>query len=508
MPNPDYNLYTHFAKQFVAHANDELLCTEKDLSYRYSEIDRRSAQIACFLTNLGIIPGDRVSVQVAKSAESLCLYLACLRAGFVYHPMNMGYKSTELEYFLTDAEPTVVICDARNEKAIKAASSDTGIKHLLTLNKDGKGTLWEASAGCAETFDTIRRDSTDLAALLYSSGTTGTPKGIMLTHGNLLSNTESLLEAWEFTEKDRLLHALPIFHVHGLFVAIGCVLLSGASMRWLPVYNVRQVLAYLPECTVMMGVPTYYTRLLDDASFTANVASNVRLFISGSAPLLAETFAEFETRTGQRILERYGMTETNMNTSNPLHGERKAGTVGPPLPGVSVRITNDDGKVLATGEVGNLQVRGPNVFAGYWKLPDKTRQDFTEDGFFETGDKGCIDQDGYVSIVGRAKDVVISGGLNVYPKEIELFIDDLPGIKESAVIGIAHTDLGEAVVAVVVRESDSRISASEIINACKKALATFKMPKRIVFVDELPRNTMSKVQKNVLRETYASLIEE
>ncbi len=506
MPKPDYNLYTHFEKQFVAHANDELLCTEKDRSYSYSEIDRRSAQIACFLTDLGIFPGDRVSVQVAKSAESLCLYLACLRAGFVYHPMNMGYKSRELEYFLTNAEPAVSICDARNEMTIKELSSNIGIKHLLTLNKDGKGTLCERSGGYPETFNTVRRDNTDLAALLYSSGTTGTPKGIMLTHGNLLSNTESLVEAWEFTEADRLLHALPIFHVHGLFVAIGCVLLSGASMRWMPVYNVRQALGYLPECTVMMGVPTYYTRLLDDESFTAEVASNVRLFVSGSAPLLAETFDEFEARTGQRILERYGMTETNMNTSNPLRGERKAGTVGPPLPGVSVRITDDDGKVLATGEVGNLQVRGPNVFSGYWKMPDKTAQDFTEDGFFETGDKGCIDQDGYVSIVGRARDVVISGGLNVYPKEIEIFIDDLPGIKESAVIGVPHTDLGEAVVAVVVRESDRQISASEIINACKKTLATYKMPKRVVFVDELPRNTMSKVQKNRLRETYADLL--
>ena len=328
----------------------------------------------------------------------------------------------------------------------------------------------------------------------------------MLSHGNLLSNTESLVEAWEFSSADRLLHALPIFHVHGLFVAIGCVVLSGASMRWLPGYNVKQIIEYLPECTVMMGVPTYYTRLLDEKSFTAGIAENVRLFVSGSAPLLKETFVDFDTRTGKRILERYGMTETNMNTSNPLHGERKAGTVGPPLPGVTVRITDDEGTELAAGEVGNLQVKGPNVFTGYWKMPDKTEQDFTADGFFETGDKGCIDQDGYVSIVGRAKDVVITGGLNVYPKEVELFIDDLPGVKESAVIGIPHHDLGEVVVAVVVQEAGSEPEVKEIISACKKALANFKVPRKVVFVSELPRNTMSKVQKNILRENNAELL--
>jgi malonyl-CoA/methylmalonyl-CoA synthetase len=508
MPNPDFNLFTHFEKQFAAHANDELLRTETDRSYDYMAIDRRAAQIACCLTDLGISPGDRVSVQVAKSAESLCLYLACLRAGFVYHPMNMGYKSRELEYFLADAEPAIVICDSRNEKSIKVTADRIGIKHLLTLNKDGKGTLWEHSSSYPEVFDTVRREESDLAALLYSSGTTGVPKGIMLSHSNLLSNTKSLVEAWGFTAADRLLHALPIFHVHGLFVAIGCVLLSGASMRWLPAYNVKQVIRYLPECTVMMGVPTYYTRLLDEESFTAEVTSKVRLFVSGSAPLLAETFVEFAARTGQHILERYGMTETNMNTSNPLHGERKAGTVGPPLPGVTVRITDDSGAVVGAGEVGNLQVKGPNVFTGYWKMPDKTEQDFTADGFFETGDKGCIDQDGYVSIVGRAKDVVITGGLNVYPKEVELFIDDLPGVSESAVIGIPHADLGEVVVAVVVMESGSEIRNTEVISACKKALANFKVPKNVVFIDELPRNSMSKVQKNVLRETYVGLVNE
>jgi len=501
----DFNLYTHFYQQFVEHADDQLLATEQDQCYSYSDIDKRSAQLARTLTDLGAEPGDRISVQVEKSAEALCLYLACLRAGLVFHPLNMGYKSTELEYFLGNADPVAVICDARNEDVIDSIAKAADIQHVLTLNADGKGTLTDLADNAVPDFDTLHRDENDLAALLYSSGTTGVPKGIMLTHANLLRNTESLVDAWGFTDADRLLHALPIFHVHGLFVAIGCVLLSGASMRWLPAYDAKQVIRYLPECTVLMGVPTYYTRLLADESFTAGVAENVRLFVSGSAPLLEETFVEFEERTGQRILERYGMTETNMNTSNPLHGERKAGTVGPPLPGVEARVCNDEGKVLDVGEIGNLQVRGPNVFIGYWKLPEKTAEDFTEDGFFNTGDKGVIDSDGYVAIVGRAKDVVISGGLNVYPKEVELFIDDLPGVKESAVIGVSHPDFGEAVVAVIVPQSNAALDEDSIINVAKENLANFKVPKRVLFIDELPRNTMSKVQKNVLREKYHSL---
>jgi len=330
----------------------------------------------------------------------------------------------------------------------------------------------------------------------------------MLTHDNLLSNTRSLLQAWEFSDQDRLLHALPIFHVHGLFVAVGCVLLSGASMRWLDNFDAAVVIPYLAECTVMMGVPTYYTRLLKDENFTADIARNMRVFISGSAPLLAETFTAFEERCGHRILERYGMTETNMNTSNPLHGERRPGTVGPPLPGVETRIVDDSGSSRPMGEVGNLQVRGPNVFAGYWQLPEKTAEDFTDDGFFNTGDKGQIDADGYVSIVGRAKDVVITGGLNVYPKEVELFVDELSGVRESAVIGVPHSDFGEAVVAVVVRDSGHGISAGSIIESAKASLANFKVPKQVVFVDELPRNTMAKVQKNILRDSYKDLFSE
>ena len=506
MSNKDFNLFTHFHKQFAEQADNELLCTEQDKSYRYSDIDTRSAQLARYLTDLGVSPGDRISVQVEKSPETLCLYLACLRAGFVFHPLNMGYRTGELEYFLSNADPAVVICDSRNEASIRPLADAAGVNHLLTLNADGGGTLPDRANESSAEFGTLHREKDDLAALLYSSGTTGVPKGIMLTHYNLLSNTEALVEAWGFTAGDRLLHVLPIFHVHGLFVAIGCALLSGASMRWLPAYDAKQVVKYLPECTVLMGVPTYYTRLLSEQSFTAKVAENVRLFVSGSAPLLTETFVEFEARTGQRILERYGMTETNMNTSNPLHGERKPGTVGPPLSGVEARVCDDDGNVLDVGEIGNLQIRGPNVFLGYWKMLEKTAEDFADDGFFNTGDKGQIDSDGYVSIVGRAKDVVITGGLNVYPKEVELFIDELPGVKESAVIGVPHTDFGEAVVAVVVPESDGTLDEGSIINAAKERLANFKVPKRVVFVDELPRNTMAKVQKNILRKNYSDLL--
>jgi malonyl-CoA/methylmalonyl-CoA synthetase len=505
MTNEDFNLYSHFREQFVRHADDELLCTEQDGSFTYADIDARSAQYAGYLAELGASPGDRVSAQVEKSPQSLCLYLACLRAGLVFHPLNMAYKSGELEYFLGNAEPTIVVCDPGNADAIDPIAKSAGVRHLLTLDADGGGTLSDGANGFGTEFETVSRQADDLAALLYSSGTTGVPKGIMLTHRNLLRNTEALVEAWGFTESDRLLHALPIFHVHGLFVAIGCALLSGCSMRWLHAFDAKQVIKYLPECTVLMGVPTYYTRLLADASFDESVAANARLFISGSAPLLEETFDEFEKRTGQRILERYGMTETNMNTSNPLDGERKPGTVGPPLPGVEVRICDDDGKVLDVDEIGNLQVRGPNVFIGYWRMPEKTAEDIAEDGFFNTGDKGKIDSDGYVSIVGRAKDVVITGGLNVYPKEVELFIDDLPGVKESAVIGVPHADFGEAVVAVVVPEAGNQLDEDKIISHTKAELANFKVPKRVVFIDELPRNTMAKVQKNHLREQYNKL---
>ncbi len=505
MSAQDFNLYAHFQKQFVTHPDKELLCTERNRSYRYADIDRESARLANFLSGIGVDPGNRVSVQLQKSPEALCLYLACLRGGFVFQPLNPALHSGELEYFLGNAEPAVVVCDPTREATIRPLAAAAGVKHLLTLDADGQGSLIAQSQSTAEDFCAVPSGKDDLAALLYSSGTTGVPKGIMLTHGNLLSNAQALVKVWGFTEDDRLLHALPIFHVHGLFVAIGCVLLSGANMRWLPAYDTGQVLKFLPECTVMMGVPTYYTRLLATAHLTADACKNIRVFISGSAPLLEETFVDFESRTGHRILERYGMTETNMNTSNPLNGIRKPGTVGPPLPGVEARITNDNGDLLPTNEIGNLQVRGPNVFVGYWKMPDKTAEDFTEDGFFDTGDQGRIDEDGYISIVGRARDMVITGGLNVYPKEVELFIDGLPGVKESAVIGVPHPDFGEAVVAVVVLDDGAKPGEDDLLLAAKEHLANYKVPKRVVFLDELPRNSMAKVQKQILRETYQNL---
>jgi len=506
MSGQDYNLFTHFSGKFTGHESDEVLTTNDDHSFTYADIDRMSARIAEYIHDLGVREGDRVTVQVKKSPENLCLYLACLRAGFVFQPLNLGYKKAELEYFIGNAEPSLVVCDSGNEPEVGAIARAAGVEHLCTLDGDGKGSLTDGAKEKSGYFASVECDRNDLAALLYSSGTTGVPKGIMLTHNNLLSNTETLVAAWGFTKRDRLLHALPIFHVHGLFVAVGCVLLSGASMRWLQAFDAKTVVSYLPECTAMMGVPTYYTRLLAERSFAAEVCKNMRLFVSGSAPLLEETFVEFEARTGHRILERYGMTETNMNTSNPLQGERKPGTVGPPLPGVEVRVVGDDGATLPGGETGLLQVHGPNVFAGYWRMPEKTAEDFTDDGFFNTGDMARIDKDGYVAIVGRAKDLVITGGLNVYPKEVELFIDDLPGVKESAVIGVPHADFGEAVVAVVVREGNERPTEQDIIGACKEHLANFKVPKKIVFIDELPRNTMAKVQKNQLREIYSDCV--
>ncbi len=506
MSKQDFNLYSHFQRQFDEHGEKVLIRDVNDRAYRYIDIADRSGQIAAFLQSMGALPGDRVTVQVEKSVECLCLYLACLRGGFVFHPLNLAYTKSELVYFLGNAEPRITVCDPGMENPIREIVAESGPGNVLTLAADGKGTLADGADKMPTRFETLARKQDDLAALLYSSGTTGVPKGIMLTHANLLRNTEALIEAWGFSSKDHLLHALPIFHVHGLFVAIGCVLLGGASMRWLPAFDVAEVIRFLPECTVLMGVPTYYTRLLSQSTFDADVAGNVRLFISGSAPLLEETFAEFEQRTGHRILERYGMTETNMNTSNPLHGERKAGTVGPPLQGIEVRIVDDEGAAVERNSIGNIQVRGPNVFIGYWRMPDKTEEDFTADGFFNTGDKGLIDKDGYVSIVGRAKDMVITGGLNVYPKEIELFIDDLDGVTESAVIGVPHADFGEGVVAVVVPAAPDSVDEKSVIAACKTELANFKVPKRVVLVQALPRNTMSKVQKNVLRETYGDIL--
>jgi len=461
-----------------------------------------SAQIAHVLLRAGVAPGDRVMVQTAKSVEALALYLACLRAGALFLPLNTAYTSTELAYFLEDANPTVVVCSpqAEGDLVSMAAASAT----VLTLAADGSGTLMQQAQSAPPSFDTVARAADDLAVILYTSGTTGRSKGAMLSHNNLLSNAISLAEAWHFTSDDTLLHALPIFHAHGLFVATNVLLKAGGRMIFLPGFDVDTVLENLPKATTMMGVPTFYTRLLADPRFTREVSAHMRLFISGSAPLLAETHRAFEARTGHRILERYGMTETTMNTSNPYDGERRAGTVGFPLPGVEARITDaQTGQLVEDGSPGLLEVRGPNVFRGYWRMPEKTAEEFRDDGFFITGDIASTDADGYITIVGRAKDLIISGGYNVYPKEVETQIDLLDGVLESAVIGVPHADFGEAVVAVVVQSGSRSIDEQTIIAASKDTLANFKCPKAVFFLDALPRNTMGKVQKNELRKMFA-----
>ncbi len=498
------NLYAHFERHFPADRTRALLLTDSGRKVTYAQAEAGSARLAEVLTQRGARPGDRITVQVDKSVENLFLYLACLRAGLVYHPLNTAYKASELAYFLGNAEPTIVVCASDAQATIEPVLP-ASVKAVLTLDADGGGSLMHSAAAASADAEAgvLPCDGNELAALLYSSGTTGRPKGIMLTHDNLRSNAETLVDCWGFSARDRLLHALPIYHVHGLFVGVGCVLMSGASMVWHGRFNAQACIDALAGCTVMMGVPTYYTRMLARPEFAATCCASMRLFISGSAPLLAETFSEFHSRSGHTILERYGMTETGMNTSNPLHGERRAGTVGPPLPGVQVRVVDDSGNAVADGAAGNLQVRGANVFPGYWRMPDKTAEDFTDDGFFNTGDNASIDPDGYVSIVGRAKDMIICGGLNVYPKEIERVIDDMPGVVESAVIGVAHADFGEAVLAVIIVSAQAPTPA-EVIAHCRQQLANFKVPKRVEVIDALPRNAMGKVQKNLLRERFAT----
>ena len=471
-------------------------------------LHRLSGRIANLLTEVGVRPGDRVVMQTEKSAEALALYLACLRAGALFLPLNTAYTVAELDYFLGDAEPRVAVCAPAAEAGLRPVAQSRDIT-LLTLGTAANGTVMERSSILPEEFTSVPRLPDDLAAILYTSGTTGRSKGAMLSHENLLSNADALVETWRFTSADTLLHALPIFHAHGLFVATNVLLRVGGKMIFLPKFGVDAVLEQLPRATAMMGVPTFYVRLLGDVRFTREVAAHMRLFISGSAPLLAETHRAFEDRTGHRILERYGMSETTMSTSNPYDGERRAGTVGFPLPGVEVRIVDaESGVEMPQGGIGILEVRGPNVFKGYWRMPEKTAEEFRGDGFFITGDMARIDGDGYVTIVGRAKDLVISGGYNVYPKEVEGEIDDLEGIVESAVIGVPHPDFGEGVVAVLVREPGSVPEAGDIQAALTGRLAKFKQPKAIFFMDELPRNTMGKVQKNVLREMFDDVFAE
>lgn len=497
------NLYSSFRSHFPE-LDTVLLTTDTGISYTYEDAEHCSAQIANYLIEMGLKRGDRVSAQVSKSPQALWLYLAVVRAGMVFHPLNTAYTDEELRFFLQDAAPAMLVCDSGRSGTLQMLSQSVGVTCLSTLDADGGGTLMQHAQLCSVRFESAATNAADLAALVYSSGTTGRPKGIMLSHGNLVENIAVLVDYWGFDKGDCLLHALPIFHVHGLFVAIGCVLMSGGSLRWLQSFDVNTVMHSLPYSTVMMGVPTYYTRLLAEPDFNVRQCDLIRLFVSGSAPLLADTFVEFEQRTGHRILERYGMTETGMNTSNPLLGERRAGTVGFPLPGVEVRICGADNGGLDAKSVGGLQVRGPNVFSGYWNMPGKTAEDFTPDGFFITGDQAHMDAEGYISIVGRSKDMVISGGLNVYPKEVELLINELFEVKESAVIGLPDADFGEIVAAVVVLVDDATLSEEQVRSALKARVANFKVPKSVFFVEELPRNAMGKVQKDTLRKEYGS----
>ena len=471
----------------------------------YGDLIAEAGRIANVLVASGVKPGDRVAAQTDKSVPGLVLYLATVRAGAVYLPLNTAYTLTELEYFLTDAEPSLVVCDPSKAEGIAAIATRINAR-VMTLGADGKGSLTEAAAKAKPEFTTVARADDDLAAILYTSGTTGRSKGAMLTHDNLASNSFSLVDYWRFTDKDVLIHALPIYHTHGLFVASNVTLFARASMIFLPKFDPEMIIKLMARATVMMGVPTFYTRLLQSPALNKESTKHMRLFISGSAPLLADTHREWSARTGFAILERYGMTETNMNTSNPYDGDRVPGAVGRALPGVSVRVTDPEtGKEIARDTIGMIEVKGPNVFKGYWRMPEKTKAEFRDDGFFITGDLGKIDADDYVHILGRGKDLVISGGFNVYPKEIESEIDAMPGVIESAVIGVPHADFGEGVTAVVVCTKDAKVDEASVLKALDGRLAKFKVPKRVFVVDELPRNAMGKVQKNILRDTYSKI---
>jgi malonyl-CoA/methylmalonyl-CoA synthetase len=497
----NHNLYAHIERAAPADPGNTLLITDSGTEVSWRELREQTARLAALLLALGLQRGDRVAVQVEKSPQALFFYLACLRAGVAYLPLNTAYQRGELSYFLSDAQPRLMVCRPHSEAEVRGLAADAVV---LTLDEEGCGSLTDAARVQPVVFDTARVAADDLAAIIYTSGTTGRSKGAMLTHRNLLSNAQVLVQAWGFTAGDVLLHALPMFHVHGLFVANHCALLAGARMLWHRKFDPRAVLRDLPRATALMGVPTFYTRLLAEPAFTSEVCRSVRLFVSGSAPLLLDTFEAFERRTSQRILERYGMSEAGMICSNPLDGARRGGTVGRPLPGVAVRVAGEHDRALPAGEVGGIQIRGENVFQGYWRMPEKTREEFSADGWFRTGDVGVFDADGYLSIVGRAKDLIITGGYNVYPKEIELAIDALPGVLESAVVGLPHPDFGEAVTAVVVPRSGATLSPQQIIQTLKRELANYKIPKRVILVPDLPRNAMGKVQKSLLRERYGA----
>jgi len=511
---PNANLFSALREAFPSDLDAVAIETAdgEALHYTWRDLDRGTAMLANLLDSLDLPAGSRVAVQTEKSVEALMLYLAVLRAGLVYLPLNTAYQRVEIEYFVGNAEPAVVVCAGRNFGWVSKIAFKAGTAHVFTLDDDRTGSLLTRAAAQSDHHEPAVCAADDLAAILYTSGTTGRSKGAMLTHANLLSNALTLKSYWGWREGDVLIHALPIFHVHGLFVAIHGALLNGSKMIWLAKFDPKAVVARLPEATVFMGVPTLYVRLLAEPGLTRETCRNMRLFIAGSAPLLIETFNDFRERTGHTILERYGMSETLMLTSNPYHakdGERRGGTVGFPLPGVGLRVTSQEsgakGLPLPAGEIGGIEVSGPNVFKGYWRMPEKTADEFTTDLWFKTGDIGKIDADGYVTIVGRSKDLIISGGYNVYPAEIEGYLNEMPGVAESAVIGVPHPDFGEGVVAIVVAKPGAKVEGPPLIGALKAQIANFKVPKHLLVVDELPRNTMGKVQKNVLRELHKGL---
>ncbi len=497
-------LAQHLRKASINHEQDIFAESRDAPSMSYGELFSGAELIATNLQAMGLQTGDRVAVQAKKSLTVIQLYLGVILAGGVYLPLNTDYTATEVDYFLGNARPVFLVCDPAKYESLIPVATDAGVKNTLTLDSEGEGSLVDALKVSADELVKVPRGKNDLAAILYTSGTTGLSKGAMLSHGALASNALVLADYWQFSRQDVLIHALPIFHTHGLFVATNIALIVGCRLIFMPRFSPDAIIEAMPKATSLMGVPTFYTRLLMHPKLTEALTSNMRLFISGSAPMLTETHEQWQQITGHTILERYGMTETNMNTSNPYEGERRIGTVGFALPGVDLRLTDSDCVEVSPGEIGSIEVRGLNVFSGYWQMPEKTRQELREDGWFITGDLGCIDAEGYLSIVGRSKDLIISGGFNIYPKEIESLIDRIDGVLESAVIGIADDDFGEKVIAVVVAEPDQTTSAELIQNSLSSLIAKFKQPRQIHFVDALPRNAMGKVQKNQLRETFSA----
>jgi malonyl-CoA/methylmalonyl-CoA synthetase len=504
------NLFVALRDAFPADLDRTAVETDDGLTYSWRDLDKATARVANLLDSLALPPASRIAVQVEKSVEAMVLYLATLRAGHVFLPLNTAYQSGEIEYFIGNAEPAVVVCSPKNQGWVSKIAFTAGTQYVFTLGDDRTGSLLERAAHHSDHHTPALRSDDDLAAILYTSGTTGRSKGAMLTHGNLRSNAQVLRDYWQWQPNDVLIHALPIFHVHGLFVAIHGALINGSKIIWLSKFDPKLAVAKFSEATVFMGVPTLYVRMLAEPTLTKAQAAHMRLFIAGSAPLLIETFTEWQSRTGHTILERYGMSETVMLTSNPCgedprhpgQTERRGGTVGFPLPGVELRVVGDGEQAVPQGEIGGIQVRGPNVFKGYWRMPEKTAEEFTADGFFKTGDVGRVDERGYVCIVGRSKDLIISGGYNVYPAEIEGCINEMPGVAESALVGVPHPDFGEVGVAVVTAKPGAQLEPDQIIAALKSRLANFKIPKRCFLVNELPRNTMGKVQKNLLRDQY------